>query len=101
MDYWERQCPFARIQATALHSVVHGRKLHYMSKPPGIQNATLQHLAHELSQHFSRGSDAAMFLTVEDKIGSSLPAEVSLQRSGSYSFELYLYLEYEDAVGTL
>jgi len=98
-DYWERQCPFARIQATALHSVVHGRTLHYLSKPPRIQNSTLQHSAHELSRHFSRSSDASMFVTVEDKIKNSLPEEISLQRFESYSFELYLYLEYEGVTG--
>lgn len=95
----ERECPFAKIKATALHSVLYNRKLHYVNYPPSIHNSTLQHTAEELVEHFSRSSEDSTFASIADRFDHGLPREISLQRLESYSFELYLYLEYEGTMG--
>ncbi|KAK3743026.1 hypothetical protein QZH41_009277, partial [Actinostola sp. cb2023] len=103
MNYVERTCPYAKMAVFAPQSVLYSRKMHYTVEPPPILDSKLVHSMDEAVEYLtSTSNDSIMEFTHvgAERLRYGLPGEISLHRSESYGFELYLYLDYVETVET-
>ena len=90
MNFVDRACPYAKFKVFAPQDVFYSRKMHYVSHPPSILDSMLVYSINEVEEGFTNTTDGSNMEFVAASDGR-LPREISLHRSESYMFELYLY----------